>query len=275
MLCSKCGYENKPDVHYCIKCGNRMNNPTDIEPQVKTEWDFETLSGGLEIFRAARTAYNTLMPMVDQIDALNAQKAKMRAPGLSKGFLGLIIPGGVFTLLALYLIVILYDASIGMTADSCSQVSVPVVLMLLVGIGLLAAGILRLKSSIKNRDESLNAYNASVDALQKKILIAQSLLKKEGAKHTVLAFFPQDCFEEYAINRGIHYLETKQAVSYKEALRMCQDDIHRKRMEEMQREMLDAQYRIEKETIRARKAATVSAVFSGITAYNVYKIRKQ
>ena len=44
MTCKKCGYENKPGVRYCQRCGQYIEPKCTLAQEVKS-WDFRSLAG--------------------------------------------------------------------------------------------------------------------------------------------------------------------------------------------------------------------------------------
>lgn len=44
MTCKNCGYENKPGVRYCQRCGQYIESKRTLAQEVKS-WDFRSLAG--------------------------------------------------------------------------------------------------------------------------------------------------------------------------------------------------------------------------------------
>ena len=44
MVCNHCGYENKPGVRYCQRCGQYIKPKWTLAQEVKT-WDFRGIAG--------------------------------------------------------------------------------------------------------------------------------------------------------------------------------------------------------------------------------------
>ena len=44
MTCKNCGYENKPGIRYCQRCGQYIESKRTLAQEVKS-WDFSSLAG--------------------------------------------------------------------------------------------------------------------------------------------------------------------------------------------------------------------------------------
>lgn len=265
MFCKNCGARLSDDAVFCHKCGWRVEHD---DGQVKEydPWQLNTLAGSLNAFRSASAAYSALAPYADRLAAAREERAKLQEPSRSKGFVGFLIPGAILTCLGLFILFIKAILSIN-DLDLNATWVVPIVI-LLAGGAFLTVGFLKLKPMNAEYAENCAKYAQRKQELDNNIAAANDALIGEANNHPVLTFFPEEFFDPYTIQRGIELLETRQADSYKEALKLCQDEQHRARMEGMQQEMLDAQYRMVNEAAAARRAATMSAVFSGISAIN-------
>ena len=91
--------------------------------------------------------------------------------------------------------------------------------------------------------------------------------------HPASNFFPLDYFDEYAIDALTTYVANFRADSLKDALNLFETEAHQRRLEDQQQEMIFTQKEILSQAQYTAKAATASAVFSGISAYNSVKIK--
>lgn len=86
--------------------------------------------------------------------------------------------------------------------------------------------------------------------------------------------YPQMYLYDDAVSYCIELANNMRADSVKEAINLYEENLHRIRMEDLQRQNVKLLEKMQKDTNQARKAAQFAAVFSGITAYNTAKIRK-
>ena len=77
-----------------------------------------------------------------------------------------------------------------------------------------------------------------------------------------------------AVNYCTEVANNMRADSVKEAINLYEENLYRIRMEDLQRQNVKLMEKLQKDTNQARKAAQFAAVFSGITAYNTAKIRR-
>lgn len=87
-------------------------------------------------------------------------------------------------------------------------------------------------------------------------------------------YYPIDYFYDYAMDAIIQYLNQFRAESLKEAINLYEREAHQRRLEEQQEKSINIQKEILNKANKAANAATATAVFSGISAYNSVKIKK-
>lgn len=250
-LCPSCGKNIDDSCSFCSACGAKIVNET---PQTG-KYNISNREGALALMNDVKNLYNLLSDDLAMVVALKNENEKMKKGWKNKAWVVFMILACSFTLLSII-------ASIATLSPEGLIVAlvygVPFAILFLVFYRKNKQGIKKQIFFEKNEE----VITAKTDE------ILSTYYQQELSNYYSLDYFYED-----AIDMLIRYLSQFRADSLKDALNLFETEAHQRRLEDQQQKIIFTQKEILNQAKQTAKAATASAVFSGISAYNSVKMK--
>ena len=295
MFCPYCGTQNNDDLAFCIECGKPLMKPASQAPSADRnlqpaeivqrngalpsaypehsyEWyqeNADTPNGAYVIFDDADEALTEMLKVKDEIDKKREQldaALKPQAPRLKKTWLVYLIAAGATFFFIMPMLAIIVEQ----ISESSTTAIVAGLFAILAAAVLLILGLVTLGKAKKERNQALAEYKESSAQVDKEIQEYQKKaeLEVESQYAPILEFFEPIYFNRTDISKGKKWLSTRMAHSYADVTVMLEREHDRLDAQARHEEqLLMQQYNAEmiaSEARGAKRAAIVSAVFSGI-----------
>lgn len=249
-LCPSCGKNIDDSCSFCSACGAKIVNET---PQTG-KYNISNREGALALMNDVKNLYNLLSDDLAMVVALKNENEKMKKGRTNKAWVVFMILACFFTLCG----IIFCIATLSPQGLIFLGYVVPFAILFLVFYRKNKQGIKKQIFFEKNEE----VITAKTDE------ILSTYYQQELSNYYSLDYFYED-----AIDTLIRYLSQFRADSLKDALNLFETEAHQRRLEDQQKSIIITQKEILNQAKQTAKAATASAVFSGISAVNSVKIK--
>ena len=258
MFCSKCGMKNEDGAQFCSGCGAALIGGQSGEEMHQRQSEREELMKKLQQILPGLQAVET---MDEKIQNLEGTQQTLLAR--SKGHLGRNI--GIF--------LGVYFASMciwgGLIYAIFSGTDSPFMAVIILGILILAGGLtiigLSYNANYKRCMTQINAIADSKHNLEKNREVEVKKLLPE------IQFVPANYRYLIAVQYMLEAFQNQRADTFKEAINLYEEQLHRWKLENASAQMLTLQRQQMSELNRINANTTVSAVANTVTAFNTHR----
>ena len=269
MFCSKCGMKNEDGAQFCSGCGASLIGDQRGEEIQQRQSEREEL---IKKLQQVLPGLQRVEAMDEQLQDLEAEKQALSVK--VKGHLGrnLGIFIGVYFVLACVLRgiisgIFLMTSALYMDSDIAAISSGAIAIVsLIVGIAIFVGGILIIinmdKSSRKKYEGQLYNVEDKIHELsEQRDLEVQKVLPE-------IQFIPENYRYSIAVQYMLDAFRNQRADTFKEAINLYEEQLHRWKLENASEQMLTLQRQQMSELNRINANTTVSAIANTITAFN-------